>query len=204
MSEQFIPIEELPLRENPELKDNIMVESLDNPDVPTSRSPISEIKRLFTGIITQESDGFPEGHEIYEQFEALKAAANNICSWNREISELCTMELNEFIQLKYDCCLILSSVPDFPADLKESDASAYVFTNRNKNNAVQILIGATTGVIATRRMNNSLFTEWTYSNSKGISYATFSVRDRHLIMHTDPGYSGANFSIKNHHLIVTI
>lgn len=204
MSEQFIPIEQLPLRENPDFKDNIMIENLDNPAIPTSRTPISEVKRLFTGIITQESDGFPEGKEIHGQFETLKAAANNICPWNKNISGLCTMELNEFIQLKYDCCLIQSSVPDFPADLKESDASAYVFTNRDKKNAVQILIGAETGIIATRRMNNSLFTEWTYSNNKGISYATFSVRDRHLIMHTDPGYSGANFSIRNHHLIVTI
>lgn len=120
MSEQFIPIEELPLRENTDLKDNIMVESLDNPAVPTSRSPISEIKRLFTGLITQESNGFPEGHEIYEQFEALKAAANNICSWNREISELCTMELNEFVQLNMIAALYCRLFRTFLLTLKKA------------------------------------------------------------------------------------
>lgn len=200
----IISIEELPLRENLESSDNIIVESLENPDVPTSRTTIEEVKKLFTGQVTEESNGFIKGQEIHQHLETLKSAANNICPWTQSLMDLCIMPLAEFVELKCDCCLVLCSIPDFPQDLIDSDAEAYVFTNRNEEHAVQMLVGATTGTIATRSMNKFVLTEWDYSSSKGISYATFSIRNRHLIMHTDPGYSGANFSIRNHHLIVTI
>lgn len=204
MNDETISIEKLPIREKLEIKDNIIVESLENPSVPTSRTTFEEVKKIFTGEITRDNENFVKGQDVHHQLETLKAAANNICPWKKSLSELCTMPLAEFINLQYDCCLVQSTAPDFPADLQESDTAAYVFTNRDEKNAVQILVGATSGIIATRRMNKTILTAWAYSNSKGISYATFSVRNRHLIMHTDPGYSGANFSIKNHHLIVTI
>lgn len=204
MSEETISIEKLPLRESLEINDNILVESLENPSVPTSRTTLEEVKKLFSGEISERNENFVKGKDIHQQLEALKAATNNISSWKNGLSELCTMPLAEFIKLQFDCCLVQSTIPDFPADLQGSDTTAYVFTNRDEKNAVQILVGATSGIIATRRMNHSILTEWTYSNSKGISYATFSVKGRQLIMHTDPGYSGANFSIKNRNLIVTI
>lgn len=204
MTEETISIEKLPPRENLQINDNIIVESLENPSVPTSRTPLEEVKKLFSGEISEGNENFVRGKDIHQQLEALKAAANNICPWNDSLSELCTMPLAGFVKLQYDCCLVQSTLPDFPADLQGSDTSAYVFTNRDEKNAVQILVGASSGIMATRRMNNNILTEWTYSNSKGISYATFSVRGRQLIMHTDPGYSGANFSIKNRNLIVTI
>lgn len=206
MNEEKISIEQLPNRENLEFNDNIIVESLENPAVPTSRTNLKEVKKLFTGQISEGNAGLIEGKEIHRQLEILKAAANNICPWGKNLSELCTMPLADFIKLQYDCCLVQSIIPDFPADLKENDKSAYLFTNREAKNAVQILVGANSGIIATRRMNNSILSEWNYSNSKGISYATFDVNPStgELIMHTDPGYSGANFSIKKGHLVVTI
>lgn len=204
MSEETISIEKLPLRDKLELNDNIIVESLENPSIPTSRTTLEEVKKIFTGEITEDNENFVKGQDVHQQLETLKAAANNICSWNKNLSELCTMPLEVFIQLQYDCCLVQSTIPDFPTDLKDIDTTAYVFTNRDEKNAVQILVGATSGIIATRRMNKTILTEWTYSNSKGISYATFSIKGRQLIMHTDPGYTGANFSIKNRNLIVTI
>lgn len=206
MSEEKISIEKLPIRENPELNDNIIVESLENPSVPTSRTTLEEVKRIFTGEIDGDNENFVKGKDIHQQLETLKAAANNISPWTKSLAHLCTITLVEFVNLQCDCCLVQSSVLDFPADLIESDTEAYVFTNRSEKNAVQILVGAMTGIIATRRMNNSILSEWNYSNSKGISYATFELDPKtgHLIMHTDPGYSGANFSLNNGFLVVTI
>lgn len=157
---------------------------------------LKEIEKLIADAVTSTD----------ESIRTLKAVLNNVVNYSQPISTLLTIPLSEFIELKYDCCLVPSFVKDYPADLKADDSNAYVFTNRNAENGVQILIGAKSGIIATRRMNNSALTEWQYSNNKGISYATFSInpQTRHLIMHTEPGYSGANFSLKNGHLIVTI
>lgn len=136
----------------------------------------------------------------------LTASLNNVVGWDRAMSVLFTLPLDEFINIKYDCCLVPSSVSDFPADLREEDNNAYLFTNRNASDGVQILIGAQSGYQYTRRLNNGVLTEWDVVQGSTIYYAVFDIdlSTGELSMHTDPGYSGANFTIENGNLIVTI
>lgn len=206
MSETTTPIEKLPFRQHLEFQDNIIVESLEDPSIPTSRTTIEEVKKIFTGKITEKNDGFISGKNIHEQLEILKSADNNVCVWKQTMADLFTITLSDFIQLQYDCCLVPSSVSDFPADLREEDNNAYLFTNRNASDGVQILIGAQSGYQYTRRLNNGVLTEWDVVQGSTIYYAVFDIdlSTGELSMHTDPGYSGANFTIEDGNLIVTI
>lgn len=156
--------------------------------------------------------GYPDGFEPKTVRELdiligqLNGQLNNIARWERSLSDLLTMPLSEFNNLGFDCCYVPSKLDGYPDELTDRDKHAFIFTNRSATLGVQILVGAQSGILATRQKENETITRWTYSNSKGISYATFDIdtASGQLVMYTDPGYSGANFSIKSANLIVTI
>lgn len=156
--------------------------------------------------------GYPAGtspkslQEVEQMIVQVTGNLNNVKSWKQSLSELFTIPLADFIGLQYDCCLVPASVADFPADLKETDATAYVFTNRDATNGIQRLIGASSGFHFSRRMNEGQLTDWTPVQGNTIYYATFEVNPftGKLLMYTAPGYNGPNFSLKDGKLIVTI
>lgn len=156
--------------------------------------------------------GYPAGttpkslQEVETMVIQVAGNLNNVKIWQQSLSELFTIPLADFIDLQYDCCLVPNTVADFPADLKEVDTRAYVFTNRNATDGIQQLVGASSGHHFSRRMNGGQLTGWTPVQGNTIYYATFDVNPftGKLTMHTDPGYSGANFSLKDGKLIVTI
>lgn len=143
---------------------------------------------------------------IDDKITTLAADLNNVKNWEQNIDKLLTIPLHEFISLRYDCCKTPVSVPDFPKDLFDSDTSAFVFTNRNETDGVQILIGAVSGHQYTRRLIGGALTEWTPTQGDTFYFATFDINTATgmLEMHTDPGYSGAKFNIENGNLTVTI
>lgn len=122
------------------------------------------------------------------------------------MSDLMLMPLEQFIEKQCGCFLVPSSLADFPGELKETDSQAYLLTQRNTSDGVQILIGAQTGFQYTRRLNNGILTGWNVVQGSTIYFATFDINTTTgmLEMHTDPGYSGANFNIENGNLTVTI
>lgn len=143
---------------------------------------------------------------IDDKITGLAADINNIKAWEQSISGLLTIPLDEFINLRYDCCKVASYLSDFPEDLLESDSFAFIFTNRSENYGIQILIGANSGFQYTRRFINGVLSDWTPTQGDTIYFATFDIvtTTGMLEMHTDPGYSGADFSIEGDNLIVTI
>ena len=156
--------------------------------------------------------GYPAGtlpkslQQVEKMIEKVTNNLNNVKIWKQSLSELFTIPLADFIALQYDCCLVPNSVADFPADLTETDAKAYVFTNRDATNGIQQLIGASSGFHFSRRLNDGQLTNWTPVQGDTIYYATFDVDPftGELFMHTDPGYTGANFHVENGELFVTI
>lgn len=144
--------------------------------------------------------------EIEGRIERVASNLNNVKDWQQPMALLLRMSLEEFVSLQYDCCLVASDLEDFPEDLKETDNMAYLFTNRNDTFGVQELIGASSGLHFSRRMNDNALTGWTAVQGDAIYYATFAINiaTGMLEMSANPGYSGANFNIDNGNLIVTI
>lgn len=212
-----IEIGQLPFRSAPELTENIIVEKLESPD-PTGRTSLSEIKKTFAGKIEKDNDGFASGGAVYEKITNLEkeltdlsladiSNMDNIPAFTHTaISDLFRIDIKEFTRLQYNCCSVTCDTTDFPSDLTDIDRYAYVFTNRNETNGIQILIGAVSGFQYTRRLNNGKLTPWTATQGDTIYFATFDIipATGMLQMHTDPGYSGANFNIENGNLTVTI
>lgn len=160
-----IRIKELPYEE-PEPADNIIIENLEDPESRTSRTRLDSIKRRFTGKLNKDSDGFATGKDVHDALQEITGSLNNISAWNQRMSDLFTIPLRDFIDLKYDCCLVSSLVPDYPETLKHTGEDAYLFTNRNARHGVQLLIGASTGFLLTRRLNNGIITSWTAPQGK--------------------------------------
>lgn len=129
--------------------------------------------------------------------------ANDVPVWERTISDLFRIDLGQFNTLRYSCCKVSAQLSDFPADLKETDSIAYVFTHRNSQEGIQILVGAQSGIMLTRRKNEGKLTEWTYGGAGGISgHIVFEIDPStgFLSVTTQPGYM-VQFSIENGYLV---
>lgn len=172
--------------------------NFNNMTVPKSTIAFFKFKN---GVWTKE-----ECSILDERVDHLQKDLNMVKPWTSAMSELMTMPEERFIEQQCGCFLVLSTVPDFPEDLKVSDSQAFVITKRGFDDGVQIIVGAESGYQYTRRMIDGVLTRWTMVQGDTIYYATFDVDPftGELTMHTDPGYSGANFHLENGELFVTI
>lgn len=199
-------IGELDFNPQPALSDQIIVENLEDPTAPTSRTTLRIVKDKFTGELTGTSEGFVNGREIYNELQEkvdkeegkglttndftdkekeilhnlLKnvtevqenlgklgladiSSLNALPVWERRLSDLFRTDLADFNTLQYACCLVTKNAEDFPGYLTDSDTSAYITTHRSGTNGLQLIVGAESGRIASRRMNGKIISEWTKS-----------------------------------------
>lgn len=185
------------------------------PDDMEYRKRLKETDAFLIGDTEDLTKGKPEYSSLPDLMDFLSShlgMANisnldNIPDYKGSISRLFSTSIESENRLNYGCVRVSAKDNmDFPADLLDTDEYAYLFTNRNRNNGIQIMIGDSSGNIITRRKTGFAVTGWNSPFRNGVSYATFDIdlATGELVMFTDIGYSGANFSIENGELIITI
>lgn len=194
------------------ITDAIMLSDTENPDKGQPEyTYLEDIRTWLTYKAKENENGFLTGLDLKKINTALSQLSlgdisntNSAYDFTGTLTDLFIVE--KYDSLIYNCLRVNVWTEDCPPELRDTDKYCYVFTNRNSNNGIQVVIGETSGYQFSRSKLGETISPWNSIRGDEIYYATFDVNTEtgELEMHTNPGYTGADFSIESDNLIVTI